>query len=302
MTKQGNFLGVFSSLLLGLALVPATAHAQFLTTSKYTHAIDKHLADGTADGELYNGGEVESAVEMVYNNAGNLLVSSYGQGTISEITSSGTVVGTLVSGLGDLYGLAYNPNTGDIYAVAGSEVHRYDSLGGFLGSQSLSTNGTDVILTSGGTILVSEGSNIREYDLGLGLIGNFATVSGNARGMTFDSSGNLYVADESNGSVEVFNNAGGSLGTLISGIDTPYALAIDPGTNSIYATSFNASRVYGFDLSTGAPTFDFQTSSGLGGTWGIVATSTATAAPEPGTLALLLLGGGAAVAIKRRKK
>src|SRR5207245_6929495 len=69
----------------------------------------------------------------------------------------------------------------------------------------------------------------------------FATGFNSPTGLAFDRAGNLYVANEGNGTVSQVTPAG-AVSTFASGFNTPYGLAFD-AAGSLYVADLNANTV-----------------------------------------------------------
>ncbi len=111
----------------------------------------------------------------------------------------------------------------------------------------------------------------------------FASGLDHPEGLAFDSSGNLYVADW--GSIDKFDS-GGNMSTFASGLDYPEGLAFDSSGNLYVADGGSIDK---FDSGGNMSIF----ASGL-----YEPTFIATQVPEPATLLLLGLG---AVVLRKMK-
>ena len=87
----------------------------------------------------------------------------------------------------------------------------------------------------GDTLYVSANNAIQMYDLATGAsLGSFASGLNNARGLAFDTAGNLYVANGGDGTILEFT-PGGSRSVFASGLNSPCGLSFDAAGN-LYTT------------------------------------------------------------------
>ncbi len=77
-------------------------------------------------------------------------------------------------------------------------------------------------------------------------------------GLAFDSSGNLYVANNANNTIEKFDSNGNGTVFASSGLDNPAGLAFDSGGN-LYVANFNANDIEKFDASGQGSVFALST-------------------------------------------
>ncbi len=174
------------------------------------------------------------------SHAGSLIfVSNFG-GTIQEFTSSGTEVGTISPGLGQLHGLAFDAS-GNLYVASQSGVvEKFSPSGANLGTFASGLNIADGLAfdRSGNLYVVENGSNLVEKFSPTGAdLGAFASTGlSGPTGLAFDAAGNLYVANYASGTIEKFSPTGADLGTFASGLNGPQGLAFDKAGN-LYVTN-----------------------------------------------------------------
>jgi hypothetical protein len=144
---------------------------------------------------------------------------------------------------------------GEYDPITGSSVPGFSGPGGFIRTPAgLATSGSDLYvvgLTMGESLPVS---SIGEYDATTGAaIPGFSPPGVNGPNGAATSGGGLYVANDSNNSVEEFNLSTGSPVsgfTSPSGLDGPEDLAISCG--DIYISNYSDDTVGVYNASTGA--------------------------------------------------
>jgi hypothetical protein len=153
--------------------------------------------------------------DLAFDGSGNLYVANQ-NGSLSKVSSGGTVTTVISSGLSSPSGLAFD-SSGDLYIAN-------------------TGNNTVSELTPGGvlTTFVSTGLHAPE-------------------GLVFDSRGNLYVANASSNTVSEVT-PGGAASTFLTGLNGPSALAIDGSGNLYVANAGNNTVVKAPFLVTTTPT------------------------------------------------
>jgi sugar lactone lactonase YvrE len=146
---------------------------------------------------------------------------------LSVNTATGLISGTVsATGTSDVTISAANPNGSGtatlvlIYAPAGSQAYiMYISYGnGDSYVEEYSSSGTSGVNTD------------------LGPLPSTTTYTAVPNGIAFDSQGNLYVANDTNGTITKFAPNGSYLGVFASGLSQPAAIAFDNSGN-LYAVS-----------------------------------------------------------------
>jgi sugar lactone lactonase YvrE len=194
-------------------------------------------------------GEFSDASGIAVDSSGNMYVADTGNNRIQKFSSTGTFMNKWgTRGIGD--GQFKSPSaiavdsSGNVY-VADSSNHRiqkFSSTGAFLSKW-------------GGLDVVPGGKEIRS--------GNGDGQFNAPRGITTDSSGNVYVADTLNHRIQKFTSDGtfmskwGSYGKGNGQFNTPYGVAVDSSGNVYVADNLN-NRIQKFS-STGT----------FSGSWGI---------------------------------
>jgi len=201
---------------------------------------------------------VAAGARAVTLNAGDLLVADAGAGggSVIRVDPSTGAQQTVVSGLGDLRGVAVTP-TGSIYAATQSDVLRVDpatmtatSVGaGFSDLQGIATDGAgEVYLVDknpgGPSVLRLDPSSSSVTSL---LAGN--TYLSDPSDIVLDGSGVIYVSDLAGGSltppasVISIDASVVSLVTFLDNLSVPLGLARDPSGGVLVANALPASLV-----------------------------------------------------------
>jgi serine/threonine-protein kinase len=140
--------------------------------------------------------------------ADNVFISNNGNNSVEEITGTNMPTQIIDTGLNSPTGIA-------IY-------------------------GNDLFVANNGSSL--DAGYIEEYSLTTdAAVGTYATGLVGPRGIAFDSAGNLYVADQGNGSVVEIPTGDGPLATLATGLTAPNDVVFSGGV--LYATEGGANLV-----------------------------------------------------------
>ena len=142
-------------------------------------------------------------------------------------------------------------------------------------------------------------STIKKFNTSGGYVSNITTNLSGAIGLAFDSSGNLYAANNGNNTISKFNSSGayvssGSIGsTNLSG---PAGLAFDTSGN-LYAANYSNNTISKFDSSG-----TFLTSWSTGTARPYYLAFKPVTVPEPSTYALATIATGVMAYLARRRK
>jgi len=262
---------------------------------------------------------------MAFDNSGNLYVTNFSLGTISQFNNSGTLLNAnFITGQTNNESIAVD-KAGNFYVGdAGlGAINKYNSTGTFLGSTTAVTQnrGTDWIDLSADQktmLYTSEGSSIKSVNVSTNTQNaDFATGLPGSAAYAFriipagaTDAGDVLVADSSN--ALLLDPTGAIIKTYVlpgnSGAD--FALNIDPNGTDFWTADLFSGNVWEVNIATGAidqswnsgapdftgglVVFGQLTSSGGGGGGGGAPT------PEPGTLTLV--GGGLLLLGRRLKK
>ncbi|MCP3904707.1 MAG: DUF11 domain-containing protein, partial [Planctomycetes bacterium] len=224
--------------------------------------VDAGTAETTGTGEfidLFASG-LDTPAGVVFDNEGNLYVSSQEGDTIYAFDSTGTPL-PLVTGL-ELdggAGLTIGPD-GHLYACSydNGQVVRYDvDAGAFIDvftSGFALANPLDVVFGPDGNVYVAALGYIARYDGATGVfIDQFVPSVSIPHGLKFGPDGNLYVAKWSPGEIVRYDGTTGAFIDVFStdGLDLPTDLQFGPDGN-LYVADLTTNGVNRYDGLTGA--------------------------------------------------
>lgn len=189
---------------------------------------------------------------------GNIWVANNGDGTVTELNSTGTIVGTFTVGTGpvgiaiDTSGNVWVANSGGGGITGGTgNITELDSFGNLVGTYPVYTAGASphgIAIDKNGNIwIANSGSNsVTELNSSGYPVGTYSLGSssycfmGDGYGIAIDISGNAWVTTCSNGVVEL-SPSGNIIGTYSAG-GNPQGIAID-GSGNVWVTNFYGSIV-----------------------------------------------------------
>jgi len=209
--------------------------------------------------------------------SGNILVADTGNNRIQEFNPGGTLINTIGgpgtgNGLFDTpYDLAFD-SSGRLYVADtnNSRVEQFVPSGGTYVYNNFQFptpgNGTGIAIDSSNNIYVVDFSDrqVDKFNSSGNLIANFGSAgSGNGQftapfGITLDSLGNIYVAD--NDHIDVFGQTNGTstyLFSLSGGLGNPRSVVMD-SSGDLYASDYSGNLIKRFNMSgnlTGTTTF-----------------------------------------------
>ena len=163
---------------------------------------------------------------LAFNSEGNLFEADYGSGNIYEFTTNGTrstfattaAVGLAFDSAGVLFDATID---GDIYEIkpGGKKTTFASGLGGLFG----------LAFNSAGNLFTLDIGSGKVYEITPGgVVSTFASGFSNARGLAINSAGNLFVANYGSSNI-VEITPDGVTNLFASGIETPTAIAFQPG-------------------------------------------------------------------------
>jgi sugar lactone lactonase YvrE len=272
--------------------------------------------------------------------AQNLYVSNYNDGLINIYNPTGVLQGTFDSG-GSRTALAFGSD-GNLYAAGGSTIYVYNQAGNFQSNFTTTTFSQTygLAFASNGNLYATDylDSKINIFNPSGVLQNTIVSNVSNPTSIAFDPSGNFYVVNQGTVTISKFNSAGVFQSSFGSGnLNHPYGLAIDSSGN-IYAGNYDVNTISIFDaagayqgnINTNLSNpldlaFDssgnlyvanaadstisefnsagvFQSSFASTNPRGLAVAPASVSAPEPGTLALLALGGLACIVKNRRMR
>lgn len=272
--------------------------------------------------------------------AQSLFVPNVGGGTVTKVTLAGVQSNFSMIGVsGQLTGAAISTD-GYLYLANSNVIRKVDSLGNATTFASGFSNSYGIVFDSSGNLYVAnQGSGVNSIKkvTPAGVVTNFANIP-NAQGLAFDSSGNLYATSSANTKVVKIDPTGATVTDYFTlPATTGQGLAFD-GSGNLYAAGTNGNIFKITAVNTGAlfgtvanargvvtdASNNLYVSSQVGSVvqftpagaqstlasggnlsspWFITLGSVTAggSAPEPGTLALLALGGTLVLARRRRK-
>jgi sugar lactone lactonase YvrE len=258
-------MAILPSLFLLSAARADTLYVTFANSNDTVEQFTTAGASGvnTDDGPLtttnppnpVNPNDVSVPTGIAIDASGNEYVANFGSGTISEFSPAGVYLGVFASGLNQPAGLAFD-QYGDLYVANGgaSDIVKITPAGvstvfamnstdpnavpylgnpnglafdrnGNLYVSNSGNNSIDEITPSGNLTVIASANQMGNGPAGVGF-----SVLQTPRGLAFDSSGNLYVANSSNDNVEEFTSTG-QLEDVFAGssqnVSNPYGLAFD---------------------------------------------------------------------------
>jgi len=300
--------------VLGLAALvawamPARAELLYVSLSDSTIVTyNVSLSGSTAVRDSWtrfaSGSPLNSPEEMVFDATGNLYTTNRNGNTVSKITPSGTI-STFASGTASLLnkpiGLAIDPS-GNLYVANenGATITKLTPAGAAstfatsVGTYGLASDAAGNIYAAPG------GSSIVKFTP-QGVSSTFATTNlSTPRGMTFNTSGNLFVANFGNQTIATFTPAGtGSTFLTATGSPGPNDVAFD-SLGNLYVAGNGNRTVQKYNA---AGEFQFSWSH-PGGPRSQHLLIEPVAVPEPSTYAMALAGltcGGYSL-IRRRNR
>ncbi len=176
-----NYILISATVLIAI-LAPSASASTIFITSRDAGGAD--LYQFGLNGSLLQtipGNGLVNGQGVVVGPNGRVFVANEGGSVLTYNPTTGAFLSTFASGLGSAGPLAFGPD-GNLYVGAGSVVKKLNgSTGALISSIGAGTGLTDV------------------------------------SGVTFDGSGNLYVADGVTGNIEKFDSTGTFLSTIVTG-------------------------------------------------------------------------------------
>jgi sugar lactone lactonase YvrE len=291
----GLFIGIFVASAVSF---PISATAAVLYAADFnSNSIIRFASDGTIT--TFATGVSSPNGGLAVDGSGNLFAGDYNAGIIYKYTSGGTKT-TFATGLSNPTGLAFD-GSGNLFASELGSGTIYQFTAG--GTKTTFASG----LTSPVGLAFDGSGSLFAADLGAGTV--YKYTSGGARtdyltglstptGLAVDASGNLFIAQRTAGTILKREPSG--LGNIFaSGLNTPYGLVFD-GSGNLYEADAGTSQINIF-----APSgTKIGALGGLSFPTGLAidssTTGTPTAVPEPFTIIGTLIGGTAALRMRKK--
>jgi hypothetical protein len=152
-----------------------------------------------------------------------------------------------------------------VYTSEFNRVGAYDISGSTINSNFITGYGGWGIAYYGGDLFVTNGSTVRDYTI-TGSVINSSLITGLnvARGIAFDTSGNLYVSNQSTGVIGKYGISNGSVVSsnpsfiTISGVNDPTGVAVSG--SSLYVAGFLSGTISKYNTTTGSLQSSFSAS------------------------------------------
>jgi len=210
-----------------------------------------------------------SPIGIAIDASGNAWVANSGGNNVTELSSSGTTLGTFSVGSTPSY-LAIDAS-GNIWVTnnGGSTVTELSSSGATLGTFSVGANPFGIAIDASGNVWVANRSSFTVTELSSSgtTLGTFS--AGNQPfGIAIDASGNAWVANHIDSTVNKFSSSGTTLGTFSSVGANPVGIAIDASGNAWVANQ-NAGTKNVVELSPSGTALGTFTEPGFPGPWAI---------------------------------
>ncbi len=259
---------------------------------------------------------------MTFDKAGNLYVTNFSSGSISQFDVHGTLTNaTWASGLTNTpESIVFNKANTAAYVggAHGGNIVALDASGNVTSTISPGGDWVDLAADQHTLLYSAEGTTIASADINGTANPDFATglPGSNNYALRILTNGNVLVADtdrvvELDSSGSIINTY--CLGTTCnpSGISVLFALNVLPDQKSFLTGDLNTGMIYQVNIATGALENSFSGLNGGSGTLAGLAVfgefqagggGGGGSVPEPGTLVLLTSGAGflALIAMKRR--
>ncbi len=165
--------------------------------------------------------DINSAVGLAFDNAGNLYATGFSDNSIHKIAPDGT--STLIS----------------------SGIFLFNNL-------------HDITLGPDGNLYIANytGNNVLKMTLSPAITFQvFASGFSNPIGLTFDPAGNMYVSNVATGNISKVSSTGTVIShTWATGFTSPYNLVYSSSANKIYVSNYGANEVAAVSLAGGAKT------------------------------------------------
>jgi sugar lactone lactonase YvrE len=287
-----------------VVLVPISSNAQDLYIGQNSGTITRITSDGTVIPFATGFG---TPTDIAFNASGEIFVADGFTGEIDRISSTG-VVSAFASGLTRLNnprGLAFDAS-GNLFASdITAPITKFTPNGTSTTFVSAGiAQATGIALDTSGNLFVSDmgsstiGSGSIKKISSTGVVSTFATGLSLPRGLAFDKSGTLFVADLLTYSIKKISSTGAVSTFVSTGIGSPIDIAFD-ASGILFVSDYENNRIQKISSTGDVSTFI----TGLAQPTTLAfAPSTSTAVPEPFTIIGTLIGGAAALRMRKKLK
>ncbi|NJR32314.1 MAG: PEP-CTERM sorting domain-containing protein [Chamaesiphon sp. CSU_1_12] len=260
---------------------------------------------------------------FAFDAQGNLYASDYQTRSVNRISADGKTATPVVIGIDIAFGVAFD-RQGNLYISDAAKL--LDPNIGPIVEKSgkirkISPDGTDIVLSSGldypvwltfdaqDTLYVSEGygNQIKKIDTTTGAETPFVTTGlDRPFAMVFDKDGNLFVSDRGSKSIKKILPDGTVTPFATTGFTWPLGLAFDPDGNLFATDGIAGGPISNLNQisADGQTVTTILSAPALNNPRGIifapVLSSTTTAVPEPFTIVGTLIGGTAALRLRKK--
>jgi hypothetical protein len=211
--------------------------------------IHRFAGDGTEGSRLAPGKAAESELDqpqaVAVTSNGDVLIADTGNNRVLAVTPSGKIGVVAGDGIAGYKGDGRQAAVAELNQPAGLAVDGQDNV--FIADSSNNVirrvdARTGDITTVAGDYAADAANNGLGGDTGDGGAATKAELN-DPQGIAIDSSGNLFIADTVNNAVRAVTPAG-TIQTLWSGLNTPYAIAADPtASGTVYVAVTDSSKV-----------------------------------------------------------
>jgi len=295
-----------------LSSAPASAQVLYVTDAG-DNTVKKITPNGVVSTFISTGLSVPDGI--VFDAQGNLYVANAGGNSISKYNGAGIQQTFTLSGelLNNPNGLTIDPS-GNLYAVTFaangidtliSQITNAGVVSTFVADEGVNS-AFDLVRDGSGNLYTDNFNNNTVVKYNNAGVAQPFTLSGDAlngpQGLTFDALGNLYVANTFNDTISQITSAG-VVSTFISGngLSGPIGAKWDSAGN-LYVTNGNDSTISKYNSAGVQQTFTLSGDTLSFPLLIAIQPSAVSAAPEPGTLALLGLSGLPMVGIVLRRR